>query len=78
MLVVRGHGLIRACARAAGVAGTSAHGMGQDLLRRKPAKLVAVALANKLARIAWKLMVSAEVYSVKPLKPQPVATAGAK
>lgn len=49
----------------------------QDLLQRKPPKLVAVALANKLARIAWKLMVSAEVYSVKPLKPQPVATAGA-
>jgi transposase len=32
------------------------------LLRRKPAKLVAVALANKTARIAWKLMVSGECY----------------
>ena len=29
-----------------------------ELLKRKPRKLAAVALANKLARIAWKLMVS--------------------
>ena len=33
------------------------------LLERKPAKLVAVALANKVARIAWKLMVSGERYT---------------
>ena len=33
-----------------------------DLLRRKPPKLAAVALANKMARIAWKLMVSGEAY----------------
>ena len=32
------------------------------LIARKPAKLAAVALANKLARIAWKLMVSGETY----------------
>jgi transposase len=32
------------------------------LLKRKPAKLAAVALANKIARIAWKLMVSGESY----------------
>jgi transposase len=32
------------------------------LLRRKPPKLAAVALANKTARIAWKLMVSGERY----------------
>jgi transposase len=31
------------------------------LLARKPVKLVAVALANKMARIAWKLMVSGEI-----------------
>ena len=31
-----------------------------DLLKRKPPKLAAVALANKTARIAWKLMVSGE------------------
>jgi len=33
-----------------------------ELMRRKPPKLVAVALANKTARIAWKLMVSGERY----------------
>lgn len=32
------------------------------LLKRKPAKLAAVALANKNARIAWKLMVTGEDY----------------
>jgi len=33
------------------------------LLKRKPPKLAAVALANKTARIAWKLMVSGERYN---------------
>ena len=33
------------------------------LLERKPPKLVAVALANKFARIAWRLMVSGGIYS---------------
>lgn len=33
-----------------------------DLLRRKPEKLVAVALANKTVRIAWKLMISGQHY----------------
>jgi transposase len=32
------------------------------LIARKPPKLAAVALANKTARIAWKLMVSGERY----------------
>ena len=32
------------------------------LFKRKPPKLVAVALANKNARIAWKLMISGERY----------------
>lgn len=36
------------------------------LLERKPPKLVAVALANKFARIAWRLMVSGGVYSRPP------------
>jgi transposase len=39
-----------------------------ELLKRKPPKLAAVALANKNARIAWKLMVSGERYrSAKPI-----------
>lgn len=33
-----------------------------ELLARKPAKLAAVALANKTARVAWKLMISGESY----------------
>jgi transposase len=39
------------------------------LLKRKPLKLVAVALANKIARIAWKLMVSGEPYNAIALSP---------
>jgi transposase len=38
----------------------------EQLLKRKPPKLVAVALANKLARIAWKLTVTGDTYAAKP------------
>jgi transposase len=38
-----------------------------ELLKRKPPKLAAVALANKMARIAWKLMVSGEHYNPAPV-----------
>jgi transposase len=34
----------------------------RDLVGRKPPKLAAVALANKVARVAWRLMVSGERY----------------
>jgi len=40
------------------------------LMERKPAKLVAVALANKIARIAWKLMVSGQVYEATLARPE--------
>jgi transposase len=43
-------------------AAKSPSGWVQGLLARKPAKLAAVALANKMARIAWKLMASGERY----------------
>jgi len=33
-----------------------------ELVKHKPPKLAAVALANKMARIAWKMMVSGESY----------------
>src|SRR5271166_5449321 len=34
-----------------------------ELLKRKSPKLAAVALANKMARIAWKLMLTGETYT---------------
>jgi transposase len=37
------------------------------LIQRKPPKLAAVALANKVARIAWKLMVTGESYDAARL-----------
>jgi transposase len=36
-----------------------------ELLKRKSPKLAAVALANKTARIAWKMMITGEAYSAK-------------
>lgn len=40
-----------------------------DLLKRKRPKLAAVALANKIVRIASKLMVSGDIYRAKPVPP---------
>jgi transposase len=37
------------------------------LLQRRPRKLAAVALANKMARIAWAMMTSGEAYRHQPL-----------
>ena len=47
-----------------------------DLLKRKPPKLAAVALANKMARVAWKLMVSRERYNPARLAAQSAAREG--
>jgi transposase len=41
------------------------------LLARKPAKVAAIALANKIARMAWAMMAKGERYK------QPVALAAA-
>ena len=41
------------------------------LLQRKPPKLAAVALANKTARIAWKLMASGDDYQPGHVPPPP-------
>jgi transposase len=38
----------------------------EALLKRKPRKLAAVALANKMARIAWAMMTSGEAYRLLP------------
>jgi transposase len=46
----------------------ASHGRGRpwpwltSLLDRKPAKLAAVALANKMARIAWRMMITGEPF----------------
>jgi transposase len=41
----------------------------RELLKRKPPKLVAVALANKIARVAWKLMVTGGQYRADTAQP---------
>jgi transposase len=43
------------------------------LLARKPPKLAAVALANKMARVAWKLMTGAEDYNPTYVRPAKAA-----
>jgi transposase len=45
------------------------------LLKRKPPKLAAVALANKTARIAWKLMVTGESYDGARMSKAPLIAA---
>lgn len=40
-----------------------------ELLKRKPPKLVAVALANKVARIAWKMMMTGQPYISRSAAP---------
>ena len=52
-----------------------------SLVKRKPPKLAAVALANKAARIAWKMMVTGEPYdprrlaATRPASADPLAEA---
>jgi transposase len=41
------------------------------LLARKPRKVAAVALANKMARVAWALMTRGDVYR-RPCPPEPL------
>jgi transposase len=45
------------------------------LIKRKSPKLAAVALANKVARIAWKLMVTGESYDVARMNAVPALAA---
>ncbi len=65
VLVVGATAVIRYAQRRAGAASPWL----AELLKRKPPKLAAVALANKIARIAWKLMVTGEVYKAQSALP---------
>jgi transposase len=38
-----------------------------QLLARKPAKVAAVALANKTARIAWAVLTKKEIHRTRPI-----------
>jgi transposase len=42
-----------------------------QLLARKPVKVAAVAVANKMARIAWAVLTKKEIYRVRPLTATP-------
>ncbi len=68
MLVVGARAVIRQLRR-----GQSAAPWLVELLKRKPPKLAAVALATKIARIAWKLMLTGEVYKAKSASPAGVS-----
>lgn len=47
----------------------------QTLLARRPKKVVIVALANKLARIAWAIMAKGEAYRAGTIEAQAGAAA---
>jgi error-prone DNA polymerase len=49
----------------AGAWNSAAGAWVRELLERRPVRLVTVALANKMARIAWALMARNEVYRAK-------------
>jgi transposase len=47
-----------------------------QLLARKPAKVAAVALANKIARIAWAVLTKKDIYRVRPITATPASLGG--
>ena len=47
-----------------------------QLLARKPAKVAAVALANKMARIAWAVLSKKEIYRSRPITAAPASLRG--
>ena len=61
MLVVGATALFRTARR-----DTPSRTWAKQLLERKPARLVSVALANKTARIAWAVLTRGEVYRAAP------------
>jgi transposase len=63
LLVLGGTAVVRYTRRNA----TSVSKWASQLLERKPARLVTVAVANKLARIAWAVMAREENYRAEPV-----------
>lgn len=47
-----------------------------QLLARKPAKVAAVALANKMARVAWAVLTNKETYRAQPITATPASLGG--
>jgi len=65
LLVLGGTAVVRYTRRKANTVSKWAN----QLLERKPARLVTVAVANKLARIAWAVMAREENYRAVPAAP---------
>src|SRR6185437_524280 len=63
LLVIGATAIVRYTKRKA----TAVSSWANRLLERKPARLVTVAVANKMARIAWAVMARQEVYRAAPL-----------
>lgn len=61
LLVVGATAMIRTARR-----DTPSRSWAKKLLEHKPARLVSVALANKMARIAWAALARGEVYRAAP------------
>jgi transposase len=71
LLVVGATAVLRHAKAQGSAKGTPPRIWAEGLLNKKPFKLVAVALANKTARIAWAVMARGEKYR----KPAPMAKA---
>ncbi|WP_420419870.1 IS110 family transposase [Pacificispira sp.] len=67
LLVVGAHAVLRHAKTRRG----ALHEWAMRLLERRPFKLAAVALANKLARIVWAVMASGDRYSPRGLEARP-------
>jgi transposase len=64
LLVVGATAVVRTVRQ--GTAKSQAHAWLRGLLQRRPAKVAAVALANKMARIVWAMMTRGEAYRRSP------------
>ncbi len=64
LLVVGAMAVVRAAARPAA---NSVPAWLRSLLERRPRKVAAVALANKMARVVWAMMTSGEAYRPQPI-----------